>query len=95
MGDNALKELGTSDYWDRRYAMEVKSDETPNDSETSSRSHEWFRTFDQLRAFFEKHLPEHDRGVRILHLGCGTRWVIDNSLAAPRVTLRGLVSDGP
>ena len=52
-----IEELSCAEYWDKRY--------------DKSNDHEWFRTFDQLRSFFDKHLPQ-DRGTRILHLGCGT-----------------------
>ena len=53
-------ELTHASFWDQRYATEKEDDEP----------HEWFRSFDQLKAFLETHLAgEHD--ATILHLGCG------------------------
>ncbi|KAI9704299.1 MAG: hypothetical protein M1836_007160 [Candelina mexicana] len=63
MSNDSLKELGTPEYWNKRY------DDTSKDGEKAS--HEWFRTFAQLRSFFEKELPAAETHPRILHLGCG------------------------
>lgn len=57
--------LGRSEFWDDRYA---KADgETP--------THEWFRGFDALEPFFEKHLfsarGEEGKGQKVVHLGSG------------------------
>ena len=63
MDARSLEELGYPEYWDRRYATR------PNESLLST--HEWFRTFEQLRPFLEKQLPAAGSSPRILHLGCG------------------------
>lgn len=59
-----LKRLAHSEYWDERYA-EVGPDE---------QVHEWFRSFNDLKPFFERHLfsaRAADTAPRILHLGSG------------------------
>lgn len=59
-----IKRLAHSDYWDERYA-EVGPEE---------QVHEWFRSFNDLRPFFNQHLFEM-RGPEtapvVLHLGSG------------------------
>jgi len=62
MGDRSLKELGFPDYWNKRYET---------GSEIDGATHEWFRTFEKLRTFFERTLPEASSEPRVLHLGCG------------------------
>lgn len=62
--DDETKRLAHSEYWNDRYA-EVGSDK---------QVHEWFRSFNDLEPFFDRHLfpvrgPE--TVPRILHLGSG------------------------
>ncbi len=66
--DEELKELAHSEYWDQRYALAKRETE---DGSTTITSFEWFRTFENLRPFFERHLPAASSGCYILHLGCG------------------------
>jgi hypothetical protein len=63
--DEDLKELAHPRYWDERYSSERQSD-----------SHEWFRSFEQLRPFLEHYLPSPSSGCHILHLGCGSSVII-------------------
>jgi hypothetical protein len=63
--DADLIELGHPRYWDERYSSERQSD-----------SHEWFRSFGQLRPFLEHYLPSPSSGCHILHLGCGSSVII-------------------
>ena len=63
--------LAHADYWDERYT-EVGPDK---------QVHEWFRSFDDLRPFFERHLfqvrgPE--TTPKILHLGSGDSVSLEN-----------------
>ncbi|KAI9660254.1 MAG: hypothetical protein M1831_003562 [Alyxoria varia] len=58
------KELGFPEYWDNRYSE-------PSADPSHPSKHEWFRTFDKLRQFFDKQLPDPSSQPRILHLGCG------------------------
>ena len=58
--------LGHAEFWNKRYAQAKNDNKTP--------THEWFRTFESLEPFFEKHLfnvraPESQ--PKILHLGSG------------------------
>ena len=62
MDARSSKELGFPEYWNRRY-QSISSD--------GESSHEWFRTFDKLRPFLERKLPNSSLRPRILHLGCG------------------------
>ncbi|MCJ1393027.1 hypothetical protein MMC18_005899 [Xylographa bjoerkii] len=71
---NSTRELGLSDYWNKRYGQGTESEET---------THEWFRTFEKLRPFLEKELPSASSEPRILHLGCG-----DSTLPADLDNLR-------
>lgn len=66
MSSAAQKELATPDYWNSRYASE-KSGEIEKEEE----EYEWFKTFEKLRVFFERHLPSVQERPKILHLGCG------------------------
>jgi len=66
--DEDLKELAHLEYWDQRYASAEKESK---DGSAVIASFEWFRTFENLRPFFEKHLPAASSGCYILHLGCG------------------------
>ncbi|OAP59320.1 hypothetical protein AYL99_06618 [Fonsecaea erecta] len=64
MSEAELKRLARSEYWDERYAK-VGPDE---------QVHEWFRTFNDLEPFLDRHLfqvraPE--TAPTILHLGSG------------------------
>ena len=59
-----LERLAHPEYWDERYA-EVSPDE---------QVHEWYRSFNDLMPFFDRHLfqvrgPE--TAPKILHLGSG------------------------
>lgn len=59
-----LQRLAHSEYWDERYA-EVGPDE---------QVHEWFRSFNDLMPFLDRHLfqaREPETCPRILHLGSG------------------------
>jgi len=62
-----LEELAFAQYWDERYAK-------PDAEE----SFEWFKSYENLRGFLGKWLPEVERTKeeegeqpKILHLGCG------------------------
>jgi hypothetical protein len=66
--DDEPKELPLPQYWDERYASAKKENE---DGIAAIASFEWFRTFENLQPFFEKHLPPASSGCYILHLGCG------------------------
>ncbi|RMD41793.1 hypothetical protein DV735_g3301, partial [Chaetothyriales sp. CBS 134920] len=64
MSEAELKRLAYAEYWDERYGQ-VGPDE---------QVHEWFRSFDDLGPFFDRHLfqvrsPE--TNPKILHLGSG------------------------
>lgn len=69
MDTKSIKELGFPEYWNRRYE---------NASKCENATHEWFRSFEKLRPFLEKELPDPKLGPRILHLGCG------DSVSKPR-----------
>lgn len=66
MNEEAQKELSRKEYWDERYAKEREQ------QDASAATYEWFKTFDKLRPFLAKHLPEVSTVPRVLHLGCGT-----------------------
>jgi len=66
--DKDPKELAYPEYWDQRYAS---AERESKDGSAALASFEWFRTFANLRPFFEKHLPAASVGCYILHLGCG------------------------
>ncbi|KAH5426584.1 hypothetical protein HBI47_118430 [Parastagonospora nodorum] len=57
--------LGRSEFWDERYAK----------ADSDKPTHEWFRGFSALEAFFDKHLFQargnEGKSGRILHLGSG------------------------
>jgi hypothetical protein len=72
--DEALVELSHSKYWDGRYLSEQKV--SPNGTQSMLDSYEWFRSFEQLRPFFEDNLPPSSSGCHILHLGCGNSVII-------------------
>ena len=67
--DKELEELARPEYWDKRYASERKT--SPDGTQQTLDSYEWFRTFENLRPFLAKHLPIPSSGCHILHLGCG------------------------
>lgn len=67
--DEALVELSQQKYWDERYRSEQKIRE--DETQPILDSYEWFRSFKQLRRFFENNLPASSSGCHILHLGCG------------------------
>ena len=60
-----VQELTRSEFWDDRYAK----------ADGDKPTHEWFRDFDALKPFFEKHLFKargaEGQGQRVLHLGSG------------------------
>lgn len=72
--DEALVELSHPKYWDERYRSEQRAD--PNGAQPMLDSYEWFRSFKQLRPFFEARLPPSSSGCHILHLGCGNSVII-------------------
>lgn len=59
--DEGIKDLSRPEYWDQ--CRESKQG-------WQSDSCKWFRTFKNLRPFFEKHLPDASSGSCIMHLGC-------------------------
>ena len=65
MNSAAQKELASSDYWNSRYANEK------GNAQNEQEEYEWFKTFEKLRSFFEKHLPLAKESPAILQLGCG------------------------
>ncbi|KAI9739895.1 MAG: hypothetical protein M1818_004951 [Claussenomyces sp. TS43310] len=69
--DEALAELSHSRYWDERYRSEQKVNQHETETQPSLDSYDWFRSFEQLRRFFEHNLPPSSSGCHILHLGCG------------------------
>lgn len=69
-----LIELAHPTYWNERYASEQEAGE--DDTKPTLGSYEWFRNFEDLRSFFEKHLPPPLSGPRILHLGCGNSVIL-------------------
>lgn len=87
-GSKSLQELSHPTYWDKRYAgkfdpetEEIIQDESERpDNVTATEeieSFEWFKDFQSLKPFFERHLPSPEakegaeKGPRVLHLGCG------------------------
>ncbi|MCJ1377540.1 hypothetical protein MMC17_000635 [Xylographa soralifera] len=74
MDVKSTKELGSPDYWNKRYNKGAESEQA---------TYEWFRTFEKLRFFFEKELPNASLEPRILHLGCG-----DSTLPADLANLQ-------
>lgn len=85
-GSKSLQELSHPSYWDNRYAgkfdpetEEIIHDEGEENAAAKKEieSFEWFKDFQSLKPFFEKHLPspgenmEEGKGPRVLHLGCG------------------------
>ncbi|KAI9835155.1 MAG: hypothetical protein M1819_002524 [Sarea resinae] len=74
--DEELAELAYPEYWDRRYLATTHKDghdgAQSTDDDLDADSFEWFRTFDHLRPFLTKQLPEPSSSAcHILHLGCG------------------------
>lgn len=67
MNQAAQKELSYKEYWDQRYLKENEQQ-----SEKDEANYEWFKTFEKLRPFLVRHLPNVSSNPRILHLGCGT-----------------------
>ncbi len=72
--DEALVELSHPKYWDGRYRSEQKFSQSG--TQPILDSYEWFRSFKQLRPFFEDNLPPSSSGCHILHLGCGNSVII-------------------
>ncbi len=71
--DEELKELAHPKYWDERYRSEQK---TAQDGTPDLDSYEWFRSFKQLRPFFEDNLSPPSSECHTLHLGCGNSVII-------------------
>jgi len=74
MNTAQLKELSTTSYWNTRYQSEQEGQQAKQGSQKDGeeKEYEWFRTFEQIKPFLEKHLPPPSSDVRILQLGCGT-----------------------
>ncbi|TVY47578.1 Endothelin-converting enzyme [Lachnellula occidentalis] len=62
--EEELRELTYPEYWNKRYISEQKDAATLG-------SYEWFRNFEKLHPFLNKHLPAPCENPHILHLGCG------------------------
>jgi len=64
--DEELIQLSFPQYWDERYKAEQNGKEELG-------AYEWFRSFQKLTPFFNKHLlsPSSGSDCHILHLGCG------------------------
>ncbi|KAF2877441.1 S-adenosyl-L-methionine-dependent methyltransferase [Massariosphaeria phaeospora] len=63
--EDESRALGSPHFWDERYSKAGDNDEP---------THEWFRAFDALGPYFEKHLftpRKPASNPRILHLGSG------------------------
>lgn len=73
MAKESLEELQYASYWDARYAAPSSDPDSlaRRDAADGQESYEWFRKFEHLKVFFERHLPVVERQSRILHLGCG------------------------
>ena len=69
VNDKDLVELADPNYWNERYRSEQKA--AQNSEQPMLDSYEWFRSFEQLRTFFEYSLPPSSSECHILHLGCG------------------------
>ncbi|KAF3079854.1 hypothetical protein TWF569_005401 [Orbilia oligospora] len=67
--NDKLEELAHPTYWDERYVSPTED------------SYEWFKNYDQIREFVEKHIP--DKSSSIINLGCG------NSLMSPTMHEEG------
>ncbi|MCJ1451622.1 hypothetical protein MMC28_001962 [Mycoblastus sanguinarius] len=74
MDIKSIKELGFPEYWNRRYE---------NALESEGATHEWFQSFEKLRPYLERELPDPNSNPRMLHLGCG-----DSTLPADLSNLR-------
>ena len=64
MQEAEIKRLAHADYWNERY-----TEVGPN-----KQVHEWFRSFEDLKPFFEQHLFEPrapETMPKVLHLGSG------------------------
>ncbi|EXJ63135.1 hypothetical protein A1O7_03580 [Cladophialophora yegresii CBS 114405] len=64
MSEAKLKRLAHAEYWDERYAKVGPEEQV----------HEWFRSFDDLAPFFDRHLLQvrpPETQPKILHLGSG------------------------
>lgn len=74
MKQSDLEKLSHAEFWDTRYATEkgeAQRDEDEDGTEGELGNFEWFRTFEDLKQFFEKRLPASEKNPEILHLGCG------------------------
>jgi EEF1A lysine methyltransferase 4 len=76
MNKSSAREFSLVSYWDNHYSAESKDPQSG-----SNESYDWYRTFEHLRPFLERHLPSptptttsssSSASPRILHLGCGT-----------------------
>ena len=62
-----------ADYWNERYASRLKDERDSGllDRSGGLANYDWYRSFDEIRAFLKTNLPPAQNGLRILHLGCG------------------------
>lgn len=67
MSKSDADELSRVGYWDERYQNAFNA----TDAENGTSEFEWFRTFEQIRSFLSKHLPEPRLQPRLPHLDCG------------------------
>ena len=64
MSEEEISALKNPEYWDERYSK----------AEGDEPTHEWFRSYSDLKPFFTKHLFEKYNAAKdplILHLGAG------------------------
>lgn len=63
---NENERLAHPEFWDARYSNAPEGEDAP--------THEWFRTYQDLEAFFQNHLVKWrapETNPRIVHLGSG------------------------
>ena len=88
MADAEIKRLAHADYWDARYS----------ETGEGQQCHEWFRSFNDLEAFFEQNLPQRPPSdVRVLHLGSGdsVSWRTPPRFCSRHLQPRGVVGYFP
>ena len=89
MNVEAQKELSRKEYWDQRYTQERQDQQDAN-----AANYEWFKTFEKLRPFLTKHLPDTTDVPRILHLVCGTSVSVRmNSCDSRLLSVKSLSAD--
>lgn len=79
MPKDSLEQLAHASYWDRRYRTNDGGDALDTDG---TGAYDWFKSFQAIRPFLERHLPGVDSAPKILHLGCG------NSVSTCRVPIQ-------